>query len=1402
MNRPGETEARPTKGFYVDVQVGAQVFESLVDTGASASVLAWKTYEKLVQDEEVKKGGFLSDLEQATHSLHGPGGQKLKVYGMVNLEFDFGGVRVKQRFTVTDMGPSVVLGWDFLSSHGIILDVARGQIIMRPPVTQPGDRQVVADATYVLPARGEMVIMGEYKGGEKVNSDTWMIEMGEQLPADSALVVAPSLCRATTEGIPIRITNASHCPQVVRKGDPIATWEVVMVSEDQELAAKDITEQMENRTSPENAEREGECLGPTTQAMLDRAYEGLDEEQKEKLRQVIYEYRDRFAEDRFDLGVYALDFPAIRVKDDQPVHCQPRRFPPEKREAIENEVRALLKAGIIRECDTPYSNPVCLVRKPDGSWRMCLDLRRLNEKVIRDQFPLPDLTSCLDAMSGMTYFSSMDLCQGFLQLSLLPEDQEKTGFRTESGSYCYTRLVFGCANSPAIFSRCMAKLFAGMASDKLTKYCDDLCVHSRTFDGHLDNLRECLDILRRSNLKLAAKKCQLCRRRLSFLGHTIDGDGVSTCKQKTAALETWPQPRNLKEVRGLLGFFGFYRRFVRGFSDIAFPMTRLTRKGVPFQWSDACEEAKQKLTKILTSSPVLRMPKDGRKYPFTLSCDASTTGIGGVLAQEVEGQERPIAYFSQTLAKPQTQYCATRLELLSLTRSIKHFNKFLYGIFFVVYSDHSSLRWIAFFRNLCSDPQLSRILNFLAMYDFELRHRPGTQMAHADGLSRRPRSIPGALEALPDRPCLEDCTYCNRKEKQFLEEYQKQIHNPEEEEDTEEVEDIPDEGGWDFDTTENTQEEGGASLAKIEPHPLGCRRNSDENGIALAETKVGELMNSDEPLGGDQLTGCQLLKEEDVSHNQQDEGAAAAEGRQGQEAVLAVSRIEADEEEACLSSWAPKYSHEDLEKMQKEDPVLGVVRKWVEDKDRPPYDEVKTLDPALRHLWIQYPSLTIWDGMLCRLPLKHATAQPPRQILAPESLRPEIFQVLHNDRTANHPGRHRMADFLSQRFYWPGWSQDIIRFLASCEVCQFTTGKPGFKRHPINGTPASAPMEYLQIDLLRMPRPSADNYQYVLVCTCMFTGYKWGFPLKSKDSREVADKLLYGLWLPWGPFQHCYSDLGREFVNTTLEQICEVLGIRKTHSVGYTPKSTGGVERANQTLLNALLKLSHRDPELDWPAGVQIALSAANNTPASNTGLAPAHLLFGRVHFLPADLLLPSGKAKPTALCSSSYAEELRKDLQEVHQSVRQVLEKNRTAQARFYNRRAKFHTYKRGDYVLRYCFTRTKLTPKWQGPFRVQIKYHDLCYGISMAGNNRIYKAHPDHIKRYDCGNKDPGIPLLDLETEEAEKDQNAERNKATQEVDEGEGETTVSDDEEEETAPTTHTRTRQIRPPRRLDL
>ena len=351
----------------------------------------------------------------------------------------------------------------------------------------------------------------------------------------------------------------------------------------------------------------------------------IDELQTAEFETFLGQYHDVFSLEGGERGETDLTEMVIETGDSPPRKVPARRMPLAVRQEVARQLKDMQRAGVIRPSTSPWSSPVVMVLKKDGTQHFCVDYLALNAVTRADTFPLPRIDDLLDQLGNSRFFTTLDLASGYWQIRLSPSSREKTAFSVPQGLFEFQVMPFGLTNAPAVFQRLMERVLAGLnpeqGPDFVEVYIDDVLVFSPTLTDHLHHLRQVFDRIREAGLKLKPTKCRFVAPEVEYLGHVLTPEGLKTNPATVSAVREFPVPTNVKEVRGFLGLSSFYRRFINGFAAITQPLHRLTRKGVHFRWSVECQQAFETLKQLLTSAPVLAYPR--MEDPFVLETDAS-----------------------------------------------------------------------------------------------------------------------------------------------------------------------------------------------------------------------------------------------------------------------------------------------------------------------------------------------------------------------------------------------------------------------------------------------------------------------------------------------------------------------------------------------------------------------------------------------------------------------------------------------------------------------------------------------------------------------------------------------------------------------------------------------------------
>lgn len=470
---------------------------------------------------------------------------------------------------------------------------------------------------------------------------------------------------------------------------------------------------------------------PLPEPKVDPDIHVLSLEQHKSLNLVVSEF---LSSEHQGLGKTSVLKHSIDVGTTDPIKQRYYFVSPAIQAVLNAEVDSMLARGIIEESKSAWSSPVLVVKKSNGKMRFCLDCRAVNKVTVKDAYPMPIIDGILASLHETFFISSIDLKDAFWQIELEEGSRDKTAFTIPGRPlYQFRRMPFGLCNAPQTMCRLMDRVIPPELREFVFVYIDDLLVVSKSFDTHLDRLRTVAKCLRDANLTINVAKSKFCMREIRYLGHIV-GDGcIKPDPNKVDAITNFPIPRNIRQVRSFLGMCGWYQRYISGFAAITAPITDLLGKRDKFSWSVEANEAFEKLKVCMTTAPVLQHPNFSK--PFVIQCDASNTGVGGVLYQlDDNGEEHPIAFMSRKLNAAQRNYSVTEQECLAAVLSLKKFRGYVEGMSFKIVTDHASLKWLMSQKDLTG--RLARWSLKLQAFDFSIEHRKGTANVVPDALSR------------------------------------------------------------------------------------------------------------------------------------------------------------------------------------------------------------------------------------------------------------------------------------------------------------------------------------------------------------------------------------------------------------------------------------------------------------------------------------------------------------------------------------------------------------------------------------------------------------------------------------------------------------------------------------------
>jgi transposase InsO family protein len=465
------------------------------------------------------------------------------------------------------------------------------------------------------------------------------------------------------------------------------------------------------------------------------------------ITQLQVEFSNVFAKDSRDVGRANGVEHQINIRGN-PVKHMYKSIPQALEGEFDRQVQEMLYLDIIRPSNSPFASPALFQAKKDGTWRLCVDYRKLNEQTIKDAYPMPRPKETFRKMAGAKFFSTLDLQSGYWQIRMRAEDREKTAFVTPRGLFEFTVMPFGLTNAPATFQRAMDALFPFEQRDHILVYMDDLLIFSRTLAEHEKHLRDVLTKLQNAGLKIKPSKCKFFQDSVEYVGHTISPEGIKVDESKLEAIKEYKTPGSIQDVRKFIGFANYYHDHIPNFAQIAEPLHALTRKKAKFRWTPECEGAFQTLKNALIQPPILGFPDFTQE--FHLRTDASDFAIGAVLEQIQENKRVAISFKSRTLSQCERNYSTTEKEALAIVWAVGVFRNYIYGHKFNIWTDHNPLAQLKTLRD--THGRIARWFISLQEYEYEIKYEPGVKNVVADALSRPNEEISAVLLAQLEDP--------------------------------------------------------------------------------------------------------------------------------------------------------------------------------------------------------------------------------------------------------------------------------------------------------------------------------------------------------------------------------------------------------------------------------------------------------------------------------------------------------------------------------------------------------------------------------------------------------------------------------------------------------------------------
>ena len=747
-----KSESRPSVDFYLDTLPNS--IHALYDTGSEVSLLRSDIFRKIAVHKRPRR------LNMDHIQVFGANGSQLNVKGCYSLPIQILGKWVNHTFfVVDDLSYEALLGIDFANAHSLSYDAWSHKVYF--PDYNPSSKipKAMLSKDSYLPSNSATVhsVLLKDEKNEPLCRQTCIISL--DVPADPSIAQDNLLVSTDSSGSAfIELFNTALSPLKLPKHLTVGRVECLPPDEPiVELASlgrsvMNISKSSHQSTflpnvSLVNPKPPKETTAPpsTIKYLLDKLkVEHLPPQEREEYRHLVCKNHDIFATSEMDISRCTIGKHSIPLSDPRPVYSPQFPIPFAHRSFLEERVTEWLEAGVVRPCHSPYNSAIFCVRKKlhDGTigWRPVLDYRKLNKQSLQDNYRLPLITECLNALSGCQLFSTLDIKHGFHQILLEEKDQLLTAFTIPSmGQFCWQTTPFGLRNIPLTFQRVMDMMLKNLIPSICLAYLDDVVIKSVTNHEEMrNNLQTVFNRVRESGFKLNLEKCSFGTKKVTYLGYEVTPEGYRPAIPKTTAISNAPPPESVKGIRQFIGLCGFFRNSIHNFAKFAAPLTRCTRADSGYHGGQLPPEAIQsyeKLKKALVSRPLLAFPQPNR--PFELYVDASELGWGATLVQrDNKGLPHPISYASRQVKPHEMSYTSYLMEMAAANWGIDYFDVYLRGNHFTLFTDNKPLTTLT----TRQTKSLHDIQIQMMKYSFDTKYFAG-HLNPADWLSRNVHMI-------------------------------------------------------------------------------------------------------------------------------------------------------------------------------------------------------------------------------------------------------------------------------------------------------------------------------------------------------------------------------------------------------------------------------------------------------------------------------------------------------------------------------------------------------------------------------------------------------------------------------------------------------------------------------------
>lgn len=706
----------------VNLKLAGITVKSLLDSGASATLLNSKIFKMIQKDDRVKILKIDAQIKSVTDG-------KLEITNCISVPINIGNKHYQHKCYVVNNPLSdyydAIIGYDFLKSKQFTICFKTDKIKMQNTEIDIHDaltNPVINQTTYAYLPKHIVLQAGESKDIEFALNKT--VKKGDLIKIFSNLknpnIKFVNMCRVDNERrIKVNVSNLSEKPIPLNKNTKIGT-----ISNNYDTRNIELIKQLRRNE-----------LKPS-----DFNLEHLDEKIKKPLLDLLFEFADIFSKRLYTIGRTEAIQPTLEVDATKLPSIKPYRLPEALQKEANRQLEELEQANIIERSNSYISSPLLLVKKKnitgdpkDQKYRLVVNYRELNTHIKYPRYRLPIIQHLLDKLKGNKIYTTLDLSNSFFQIPLKVEHRDYTTFSTPKGNFRFVTLPQGLKISSEHFAMLTDQILSPLSELNISNFIDDFAMGSSSAAEMLHKLRLLFERFRLFGITLNPEKCSFMLPEINFLGHKLNADGIKPVEENIIKITDFPPPNTVKKIRRFVGLVSYYRKFIKDFSKLTAPLTDLTKRNARFKWNKEAQTSFDKLKEYLSQPPILIHPDFDKD--FVLSADASDNTLGGWLGQEdANGIIRPIAYFSKKLNPTQRRYTILEKELMAIVCCISTFKHYLYGRHFIIRCDNKSLTQLSKLEN--PGNRVARWFMFLADYNYTFQHVPSSENIIADILSR------------------------------------------------------------------------------------------------------------------------------------------------------------------------------------------------------------------------------------------------------------------------------------------------------------------------------------------------------------------------------------------------------------------------------------------------------------------------------------------------------------------------------------------------------------------------------------------------------------------------------------------------------------------------------------------